>query len=110
MVVSAGATTDPNGHALTFDWVELRGDPARVRIERGDVVGIRRRGMAEHFGIDAGAAFERMGQAFDDDRHLWPALFKLIAACRLSSRSPPGHKMHRPKASSKGSFERCWLA
>lgn len=33
MVVSAGATTDPNGHALTFDWVELRGDPARVRIE-----------------------------------------------------------------------------
>ncbi len=33
MVVSAESTVDPNGHALQFDWVLLRGDPARVRIE-----------------------------------------------------------------------------
>lgn len=33
MIVSAESTVDPNGHALRFDWVLLRGDPARVRIE-----------------------------------------------------------------------------
>ncbi|MDU9006135.1 hypothetical protein [Sedimentitalea todarodis] len=33
MVVSAASTVDPNGHELRFDWVLLRGDPARVRIE-----------------------------------------------------------------------------
>lgn len=32
MVVSAGATRDPNGRALKFDWVVLRGDASRVRI------------------------------------------------------------------------------
>ena len=32
MIVSAAATRDPNGRELTFDWVLLRGDPARVRI------------------------------------------------------------------------------
>ncbi|MEO3417095.1 hypothetical protein AAFO92_20765 [Roseovarius sp. CAU 1744] len=32
MVVSAGKTADPNGHALSFNWVVLRGDPERVRI------------------------------------------------------------------------------
>lgn len=33
MVISAGSTVDPNGHPLRFDWVLLRGDPERVRIE-----------------------------------------------------------------------------
>lgn len=33
MVVSAEPTVDPNGHGVQFDWVLLRGDPARVRIE-----------------------------------------------------------------------------
>ncbi|MEY8830413.1 hypothetical protein AB9K34_18725 [Sedimentitalea sp. XS_ASV28] len=33
MTVSADSTLDPNGNALTFDWVLLRGDPAKVRIE-----------------------------------------------------------------------------
>lgn len=33
MVVSAESTVDPNGQALRFDWVLLRGDPTRVRIE-----------------------------------------------------------------------------
>jgi len=32
MVVSAAGTRDPNGRKLHFDWVLLRGDPARVRI------------------------------------------------------------------------------
>ena len=32
MVVSAGNTTDPNGHDLEFTWALLRGDPKRVRI------------------------------------------------------------------------------
>lgn len=32
MVVSAAATQDPNGRALSFDWVLLRGDPSRVSI------------------------------------------------------------------------------
>ncbi|MEO9778894.1 MAG: hypothetical protein ABJH07_26820 [Sedimentitalea sp.] len=33
MVVSTAPTVDPNGHVLRFDWVLLRGDPTRVRIE-----------------------------------------------------------------------------
>ena len=33
MVVSAEATRDPNGRALEFSWVLLRGDPERTRIE-----------------------------------------------------------------------------
>ena len=40
ITLSAEATEDPNGRALTFRWVLLRGDPALVRItplgERGD--------------------------------------------------------------------------
>ena len=32
MVVTAADTVDPNGRALTFDWVVLRGDPERIRI------------------------------------------------------------------------------
>ena len=32
MIVSAAGTRDPNGRALRFDWVVLRGDPARVTI------------------------------------------------------------------------------
>jgi hypothetical protein len=32
MVVTAADTRDPNGRALRFDWVMLRGDPGRVRI------------------------------------------------------------------------------
>jgi hypothetical protein len=41
MVVSAGQTTDPNGHALTFHWRLLAGDPARVRIQVLDEAGTR---------------------------------------------------------------------
>ena len=33
MVVSTEPTKDPNGRALSFHWVLLRGDPDRVRIE-----------------------------------------------------------------------------
>jgi len=33
MRITAGATRDPNGRALTFHWRLLRGDPDRVRIE-----------------------------------------------------------------------------
>ena len=33
MILSAAATTDPNGRDLTFDWVLLQGDPALVSIE-----------------------------------------------------------------------------
>ena len=32
IVVSAGGTKDPNGRALTFHWVVLRGDAARIKI------------------------------------------------------------------------------
>jgi len=32
MVISAGATKDPNGHPLTFEWVLLRGNPEKVDI------------------------------------------------------------------------------
>jgi hypothetical protein len=32
MTVSAAKTEDPNGRALSFEWVVLRGDPAKVRI------------------------------------------------------------------------------
>jgi hypothetical protein len=39
MVISAEATRDPNGRNLTFDWVVLRGDPDRVRIESLDPSG-----------------------------------------------------------------------
>lgn len=39
MVVSAARTQDPNGRALTFDWVLLRGDPAHVRIVPLDAAG-----------------------------------------------------------------------
>jgi hypothetical protein len=41
MLVSAAATRDPNGRALTFDWVLLRGDPDRVRITPLDEAGAR---------------------------------------------------------------------
>ncbi|MWD29569.1 hypothetical protein E0K89_018985 [Aquicoccus sp. SCR17] len=34
MTLSAAETVDPNGRELSFDWVLLRGDPARVRIEK----------------------------------------------------------------------------
>jgi hypothetical protein len=43
MIVSASSTTDPNEHALKFDWVLLRGDPERVRIEPLDADGSRAR-------------------------------------------------------------------
>ena len=43
MVVSAEATRDPNGRALTFDWVLLQGDPAGVVIEPLDPDGQRAR-------------------------------------------------------------------
>ncbi len=43
MVVSAGATRDPNGRELRFDWVLLRGDPARVAITPLDPDGRRAR-------------------------------------------------------------------
>lgn len=33
MIVSAESTVDPNGYPLQFDWILLRGDPERVRIE-----------------------------------------------------------------------------
>ncbi|MEM1149666.1 MAG: hypothetical protein AAGI03_03800 [Pseudomonadota bacterium] len=33
MLISADETRDPNGRELSFDWVLLRGDPDRVRIE-----------------------------------------------------------------------------
>lgn len=39
MVISTESTTDPNGRDLTFDWVLLRGDPARVSIEPLDPSG-----------------------------------------------------------------------
>ena len=43
MTLSAGATTDPNGRPLRFEWVLLRGDPGRVRIEPLDATGTRAR-------------------------------------------------------------------
>lgn len=43
MVVSAAATRDPNGRDLTFDWVLLRGDPARVTLTLLDPTGSRAR-------------------------------------------------------------------
>ena len=43
MIVSAAATRDPNGRALSFDWVLLRGDPARVTITPLDPEGRRAR-------------------------------------------------------------------
>ena len=39
MIVSAAATRDPNQRALRFDWVLLRGDPARVKITPLDPAG-----------------------------------------------------------------------
>lgn len=39
MIVSAETTQDPNGRDLSFDWVLLRGDPARVQIEPLDDAG-----------------------------------------------------------------------
>lgn len=39
MVVTAKDTRDPNGRALRFSWVILRGDPGKVRIEPLDPVG-----------------------------------------------------------------------
>ncbi|MCB1362936.1 MAG: hypothetical protein KDK02_02380 [Rhodobacteraceae bacterium] len=33
MVVTAAGTRDPNGRALRFDWVVLRGDPERVTVQ-----------------------------------------------------------------------------
>ena len=39
MTISAAATKDPNGRPLSFSWVLLRGDPARVRIEPLDAAG-----------------------------------------------------------------------
>ncbi len=43
MVVSAGATRDPNGRKLHFDWVLLHGDPTRVAITPLDPDGARAR-------------------------------------------------------------------
>lgn len=43
MVLSAAATQDPNGRDLSFDWVLLRGDPERVRIEPLDDAGLTAR-------------------------------------------------------------------
>ncbi|NDK35509.1 hypothetical protein GXP64_11585 [Rhodovulum sulfidophilum] len=43
ITVSAAATRDPNGRALTFTWALLQGDPARVRIEPLDPEGSRAR-------------------------------------------------------------------
>ena len=43
MIVSAEATRDPNGHAPTFIWRVLRGDPARTRIEPLDNRGLHAR-------------------------------------------------------------------
>ncbi|GHF06571.1 hypothetical protein GCM10016455_29680 [Aliiroseovarius zhejiangensis] len=39
MVLSTAETTDPNGRALTFDWVLLRGDRRQVKIEPLDDTG-----------------------------------------------------------------------
>ena len=39
ITMSAAATIDPNGRPLTFSWVLLRGDPAKVRITPLDDVG-----------------------------------------------------------------------
>ena len=39
MVISAKDTQDPNGRALTFRWVLLRGDAGRIRIEPMDATG-----------------------------------------------------------------------
>jgi hypothetical protein len=43
MTLSASGTTDPNGRPLRFDWVLLRGDPARVTITPLDEAGTRAR-------------------------------------------------------------------
>lgn len=43
MTLSAADTTDPNGRPLSFDWVLLRGDPARVTITPLDAAGTRAR-------------------------------------------------------------------
>ncbi len=43
MIVTAAPTADPNGRDLRFDWVLLRGDPARVRIEPLDPDGLSAR-------------------------------------------------------------------
>lgn len=43
MTLSAAGTTDPNGRPLRFDWVLLRGDPARVTITPLDEAGTRAR-------------------------------------------------------------------
>lgn len=43
MTLSAAGTTDPNGRPLRFDWVLLRGDPARVTITPLDAAGTRAR-------------------------------------------------------------------
>ena len=43
MVISTAGTRDPNGRALTFDWVVLRGNPERVKITPLDPDGRRAR-------------------------------------------------------------------
>lgn len=43
MVVTAKDTKDPNDHPLSFQWVLLRGDPKRVRIEPLDPDGLSAR-------------------------------------------------------------------
>lgn len=102
LVVSAKATTDPNGRALTFFWVLLRGDPNKVRITPLDPSGLSASIAVDwHSAFDVGTNEKRLTNRVD---------IGVIASNGVNDSAPgfisisfPGHQLREYSVSAQHS-------